>query len=459
MLKRFVVNGLFNTSKVDISFNDSGVDIFIGENGLGKTTILNIMYFSLMKNYQRLNRYDFKSIEIHFDSGDIARIDHDEINYSRNENERIDIQRRIPIDINELFSPEEIDELVQLVENKALRREFVLSHPALRRNPLARRYPSSAIHQMIIEYVENFYTENMRVYGKLIDNNIGNVKILYFPTFRRIEEDLKNLNIGEENYITEPNDKLIQFGMEDVKLRFSNIKEKIQRLSSMGLANISKEILSQLIKGDPKIEDLNVSSMNPQSIQIILDRIGPSFSEDDKKRIIDKINSNKITEENIFLIYFIRKLIDVYEQQKEVDEKIKHFTELCNKYLKFSNKSIKYIENEVEFYIESPYFEERKILMDFLSSMSSGEKQILSLFSKIYLLEEEEYIILFDEPELSLSIFWQELLLPDILNSKKIQSLIAVTHSPFIYDNELKEYASGLSDHISRAGGAWNETC
>ena len=74
--------------------------------------------------------------------------------------------------------------------------------------------------------------------------------------------------------------------------------------------------------------------------------------------------------------------------------------------------------------------------------LSSGEKQVVSLFSHIYLSGKKNYFVIIDEPELSISVLWQKRLLPDIL--KKCSGLIAVTHSPFIFDNELKRYAHSL---------------
>lgn len=52
--------------------------------------------------------------------------------------------------------------------------------------------------------------------------------------------------------------------------------------------------------------------------------------------------------------------------------------------------------------------------------LSSGEKQIISVFSKLYLEDNKKYIILFDEPELSLSIKWQAKFLPDIMDTKNV---------------------------------------
>ena len=71
------------------------------------------------------------------------------------------------------------------------------------------------------------------------------------------------------------------------------------------------------------------------------------------------------------------------------------------------------------------------------------------MFSKIYLSDRNKrFIVLFDEPELSLSMIWQQQLLPDILNSKKCDFLLAVTHSPFIFDNELRNYAISLNEYF-----------
>ena len=83
-----------------------------------------------------------------------------------------------------------------------------------------------------------------------------------------------------------------------------------------------------------------------------------------------------------------------------------------------------------------------------IETLSSGEKQIISLFAKLYLQKDENLAIFFDEPELSLSIEWQKSLLPDILNSKKCSFLFTTTHSPFIFENELMENAVDLSTYI-----------
>ena len=42
-IKRLIVRGLFHTFDHEIRFNNGGVVIIIGENGIGKTTLLQII--------------------------------------------------------------------------------------------------------------------------------------------------------------------------------------------------------------------------------------------------------------------------------------------------------------------------------------------------------------------------------------------------------------------------------
>ena len=88
-----------------------------------------------------------------------------------------------------------------------------------------------------------------------------------------------------------------------------------------------------------------------------------------------------------------------------------------------------------------------------IQNLSSGEKQVLSIFSKLYLEQQKPCIILFDEPELSLSIKWQEAFLPDIMKSEKCIMLVAVTHSPFIFNNKYDFLAQDMGECIKEIKG------
>ena len=65
---------------------------------------------------------------------------------------------------------------------------------------------------------------------------------------------------------------------------------------------------------------------------------------------------------------------------------------------------------------------------------------MISLFAKLFLYSRQK-IVLIDEPELSLSIDWQSHILVDVLNAPLCRQVIAITHSPFVFDNELDPFA------------------
>ena len=65
MIKKFKITGLFGFRNVDINF-ENNVKILIGENGFGKTTVLNSLYYLLNKKYTKLSNIEFETMELNF---------------------------------------------------------------------------------------------------------------------------------------------------------------------------------------------------------------------------------------------------------------------------------------------------------------------------------------------------------------------------------------------------------
>lgn len=101
----------------------------------------------------------------------------------------------------------------------------------------------------------------------------------------------------------------------------------------------------------------------------------------------------------------------------------------------------RFLEKFKIIYTNNPKFNNPSILkkgdiLDF-DDLSSGEKFIIKLFYKlIYDLKNNSFVII-DEPELSLHIEWQELLIKNIVKISKIFDvyILIATHSPYIVNN------------------------
>lgn len=444
-LKCFTINGLFGYKDVRIPFDKEAM-ILIAENGSGKTTILNTLYYSISCNFNKLRTVEFESVLIEFESGVSVEIKKSDLNsfYKRDAFEFISLLRP--------YLPSREIEILQRDIKRGLTPE------ALRRRlfEARKRYSSlilpdyfdNIIEEIYLRFKDDTLIDNISKIDKIkatIQENL-NEFILYFPTYRRIEEDLKNLGYEdrlERLSLSDGEGKLIQFGMSDVNNKFEEIKTNIKNSALNLFSKVTGEILTQFVEGIEITQEMR-DSIQPETLNIVLSRVGEkNISKSDRQKIEQLVSSGEINSPQYNqLVYFLSKLVGLYEQQKEKDESLNNLATICNGYL--NKKRIIYDEVNVDISI----IQTRNNTPILLQNLSSGEKQIISLFSKIYLESSEDFILLFDEPELSLSIEWQKLLLPDILKSGKCRLLLAATHSPFIFDNELDSNANDLDTFV-----------
>lgn len=453
MIKRFKITGLFGFRNVDINFEDN-VKILIGENGFGKTTVLNSLYYLLNNKYERLSKIEFEEITISFVSGEqfiFSKFDLDKYLKEIENNPR----KKIPLNFIGILHQYDwsflnnYDEFNDEVYN-------LINH-FIRKNRIKKFGLSLRIMvQYMFKFAKNKLSFNIFQEFEIFKIRLD-FKLIYLPTYRRVEEDLNNLGNFKENFIDYRNDRyyreieeekeinddtLIHFGMEDVREKVIEIEREIEKSTISGFSKLTGEMLSQLLRGFPTIDNELINDLDVQAGKIILDRVGNSLSTTDKDNIKGLLESKESLKEKKELVYFISKLIGIYNEHKHLDDNLKTFKDICNRYL--VDKEFRYDESSIDLDIYRINTKDRVEL----NKLSSGEKQIISILTKIYLEKSNNLIILFDEPELSLSLPWQKLLLPDIMNSMKCKFLLAVTHSPFIFDNELEKYAIGINIYM-----------
>jgi predicted ATPase len=68
-----------------------------------------------------------------------------------------------------------------------------------------------------------------------------------------------------------------------------------------------------------------------------------------------------------------------------------------------------------------------------LEQLSSGEKQLLLILFKVFLMDDEPYVLFMDEPEISLHISWQQDMIKTLRELNPNCQLIIATHSPSIF--------------------------
>ena len=296
-----------------------------------------------------------------------------------------------------------------------------------------------------------------------IKKEIGDVIFLYLPTYRRIEQEAKTIfgkpYVSLTHNTIDNYEEYVEFGMGDVMRVFEDKTKELKNLFDTNNNKIKQNNLLDILNHQyEKIEIDNIKNLTQDDINKVI----ATISTDEKYNtqqvqeiqiIIDKVNKlgQKAVEKDVRSQILCHIFLGYLASINELEDKAKiinKFTKECNQYLInkelfYSDKdfSIKVVLKDIELQNDT----KRQIG---LSSLSSGEKQIVSLFCKLYLQDDgKQYFVLIDEPELSISVGWQKRFLIDVINSKKCVGLFAVTHSPFIYkDNELENYALDSDD-------------
>jgi predicted ATPase len=432
-LTHFKVVGLHGDRDIEMNF-DGPVKILLSENGSGKTTAMNLLIGALSGSLRKAATYEFQYVELGFRSGVTVVMSRKELLLLTDESE-IDNDprmREVKSDIGE----DNFDKLVDLAfaagSGTALMAD-TLFEKADRSYP----GPSESFAERLIDIAKSRSQQSdeqrsrRKEITEAIDKNFR-LKILYLPTYRRVEEDIRNdLSIRRRSAQQE---QLINFGMRDVEELIASITDDIKKSSISSYQRTSAEMLNQLSVDDlPSQAQIADRLGRADDLNLVLGRLKSIISAEAKKHILDYINTGEIfSERRQTLAFFLSNLITIYDQTKIQDEKIKAFMLVVNSYL--VGKEFIYDDINVRLQMVN----KRTGLPLMLERLSSGEKQLVSVLAQLYLRDEGDFAVFFDEPELSLSMEWQERLLPDILASKKCGLLVVATHSPFMFNNDLK---------------------
>ncbi len=449
-INKFRINKLHKTLNFELQFKDNTL-ILLGENGSCKTTIIKMLFYTLSLQWGKLAQYNFESIDIIIDDEPFSITQKDISLTATRFNDRL--FRRMPPPIRRYLlavqdnnGKIELDELRKICDSYDFPFEIVL-------------------HELSLEnYVELFAKKEKKQKGHSQKNisdfkkKVENVHILYLPTYRRIEQDLKVVlegRIDEDEFRnrrskrfdeTKPYTELIEFGMRDVDDAIQETLTNLKESSRSSLNQLTLGYLGDIVDEKYQTIDLEeIKNIEESTIHDIMNRVDESIlSDKSKEKLIRTLQSIKergiINDHDKVVCHYFLKLYDSHKELVEKETAIRKFVENCSKYL----------ENKIMIY-DSPNFDFSINLKNNgdsieLPQLSSGEKQIVSLFNHLYLSNKKNFIVLIDEPELSLSVKWQKTFLEDVRRGEFCKGLIAVTHSPFIFDNTLDTYAHGIEE-------------
>lgn len=288
--------------------------------------------------------------------------------------------------------------------------------------------------------------------------------------------------------------ELVEFGMKDVQNAVDRELAKLKEFARENLNSLTLRYLGDVVNQEyQNVGMKEIAEVSESSIHSVLDSVDESIlTKSQKNNLFQVISLSRYSKPqddySKILSHYFLKLLKFQELMQMREGPISAFCALCSEYAvdkqfvyNRADFSFSIIPKDVDRWIRleaiKNQFENRmdeihKCGMDpssdplnpfnisqtrpnkqeetiKLSDLSSGEKQIVSLFSHLYLSGQQSYFVIIDEPELSLSVPWQRRFLIDIHKGGFCAGLIAATHSPFIYENELHRYAHSLGEFVS----------
>lgn len=445
IIKKFRINGLHGYKDVEIDFTGPA-RIIIAENGAGKTTILTALYAFLKRDFYRLAKIRFDKIECevtgHAAPLQVAKSDLQGFEAAGSHDSELETLSRFTSNssavIREAVLQLDSDDISSFNQVRVLH-EIYMASP----------YDSEEFTDILatIKASTAEMPKSLAETTATLTSLIGKYQLLYLPTYRRVElsgpKVQRRLPQGRRLREPESTDG-IRYGLRDVQDRLAEILADIQRYSNSQYRTISASIIDDALGGKIHPDSFQYAKLpDIEALRLFFSRVESDKSSTNRLEMLKHLyeTGDIHKPDQLILRYFLSKLEAVVDRTKQLESNVEKFVEQVNVYLSLSGdeKTLTYDSNLMKVVVRNVFTEDE---ID-LEVLSSGEKQVISLFSHLYL-EPGQKIVLIDEPELSLSIDWQKHLLPDVINSPGCAQLLAITHSPFIFDNELDRYAGPM---------------
>ena len=152
----------------------------------------------------------------------------------------------------------------------------------------------------------------------------------------------------------------------------------------------------------------------------------PTRRKEESPLLLELENAVYQNKSNTSLFSYRMKMIDYPERYDEIQSRIQRLQQLVDTLFAETGKTMVIRDGSL-------YFATAKGNQCQLTDLSSGEKQMLLILLRVFLLEEKPAVVFLDEPEISLHIGWQQQLLDTLVSLDPNAQFIVTTHSPSMF--------------------------
>ncbi|MCC5811807.1 MAG: AAA family ATPase [Ectothiorhodospiraceae bacterium] len=436
-ISRLIVRGLHGRHDINISFHE-GLNIIHGRNGTGKTTILHIIANIIDRDFSRFLHIIFGEIEISTRSGNTIKIKRtpskadDEVSITLT----INNENSIPIDKKSKLSEQTKEKIKSMLGGRPV------YLPAFR---------------AILEAISG---ETFHKYGFSSERHDREIIEIARREEEENKEDQKPLGLP---YHIQESSRATAFKTVMCRDWFGPFLPAVRFPS---LWDVSEQLFFELREAEVKVASTDRSAFSSVFVDVLRAVIhqDKKSSKEDTENILERLKKHlsalqdeyadapeayrqidkmlksykgrRSKEEGIpkkILEIYDKALMERTREQEAAYSRIRTFELSVNKFLEEKNlaierQSIRYSRRRAV--RRMPIIKLDNGDRTSLAALSSGERHVLTLLFSATHMSISDGALLIDEPELSLHVGWQRIILDELMRQAGERQVIACTHSP-----------------------------
>ena len=436
-VSRIKIEGLHHQFDVDLSLRH-GLNVLYGKNGKGKTTLLHVLANFKELDFQRFRYLQFKRIEISTFASDTFVIERegsaDEMRISVMANgTRIGGDGPLP-----MLHPSDRAALRSRVGGRPV---YLPAFRAILERVRSDAYTPSSGRDAEFERIrdeERLVAHEAEVGGLRQLGGLWNsrndasaltarktvqcrewfgpfVPVVRYPSILEVTERLSN----------EFRDAQLETGHHE------------QRMLSEMFVEVFKALMSKDQPSETEVEDLVLrvqralaTAEGNSEQELYTDRIGSRLAEAMSLEKLNGAQQGSESERRVLRLY-AQMLERRNEERKRAFAKVRQFEDAVNKFL---DEKALHISDDRPAGRRIPgggvYIQTSSHRTYGLGPLSSGERQVLTMLFSATRMSAATGMFLIDEPELSLHIDWQRIVLSELMAQAGGRQIVACTHSP-----------------------------
>lgn len=406
-IRKIVIKGLFGTIDHEIELSDS-ISILMGENGVGKTAILNIVKDIFENDFDTLLSYRFNTIKVCLKSKRSGCIEY------FHEDGSIHVSSSSKNNQDFIIGADDIDfDVPPYMRQVSHNRWFDIHSRVYYTTDELRDFTERDIIRISEGKIKEWYLDLIKATRVKM---IGTQRLYQFSNFGR-SKDIMKINSFSKDFVKYISSELSNAGKQSAELDRTFPTRLVRQLK--GNKNYKS---AELIQDLEQLETLR-STLSEVGF---LDKIDINI-----EGILGEKTNNRVLM-NVIKLY-ISDSQEKLEKYKTAADKVSLFLRIINNRLKAKRLSI---DTEKGFIVNSLKNTDKDSID--IDQLSSGEQNEIVLFYDLIFNCDKCSLVLIDEPEISLHLEWLQQMLgdfKDIVNLNGMKMLIA-THSPdFVGDN------------------------